>query len=496
MINNIKKFISKYKLMMLLLLGSIFLLLIKGFHLDNDIWFIFNHGRYVLSNGFPYIEPFTIHEGFKFVMQQWLSAVIYYSIYKYLGVIGVFIFTLLINYLITLMLYKLCYLISNNHKLSFIIALAIDFLLTHFGFIVTRPQIITYLVLIIFTYLIEYYIKTGKNKVLLFLPVISILEINLHMSMWWMLIIICLPFICYMLFEKYIKHQKENYSSQLFIITFSIVFLCGFLNPYKLDGVLYLFKSTNNNIVNFILEMYKPGVFDPNFLFCYLIFFMNFVAYLFFYKKYGKINVAYLLLLFGMFLFSLMAIKSLPYFYIFGMYPLAYYFKDLKIKKKIKIPYKEELIKYAYLAVFMVFITSITFLIDTKYSTKLSNYQYFISKGTDYLISKYDKKDIKAFCSYMTGGYLEYRGIKVYIDPRAEVFYKKMNTKKDVFDEYYELEIKNSNIDDFINKYKFTHLILTKDDTLYQKFKSDKYVLDYEEKGIVKIYTLKSIYKK
>ena len=96
----------------------------------------------------------------------------------------------------------------------------------------------------------------------------------------------------------------------------------------------------------------------------------------------------------------------------------------------------------------------------------------------------------------MTGGYLEYRGIKVYIDPRAEVFYKKMNTKKDVFDEYYELEIKNSNIDDFINKYKFTHLILTKDDTLYQKFKSDKYVLDYEEKGIVKIYTLKSIYKK
>ena len=88
--------------MMLLLLGSIFLLLIKGFHLDNDIWFIFNHGRYVLSNGFPYIEPFTIHEGFKFVMQQWLSAVIYYSIYKYLGVIGVFIFTLLINYLINI----------------------------------------------------------------------------------------------------------------------------------------------------------------------------------------------------------------------------------------------------------------------------------------------------------------------------------------------------------------------------------------------------------
>ena len=48
-------------------------------NLDNDIWFLLTHGRYVMEHGFPMIEPFTIHEGFKFVMQQWLSAAIFLS---------------------------------------------------------------------------------------------------------------------------------------------------------------------------------------------------------------------------------------------------------------------------------------------------------------------------------------------------------------------------------------------------------------------------------
>ena len=44
---------------------------------DNDLWFILGSGRFVLENGFPYTEPFTMHENINFVLEQWLTDVIY-----------------------------------------------------------------------------------------------------------------------------------------------------------------------------------------------------------------------------------------------------------------------------------------------------------------------------------------------------------------------------------------------------------------------------------
>ena len=29
--------------------------------IDNDFWFLINQGRYIIENGFPTVEPFTIH---------------------------------------------------------------------------------------------------------------------------------------------------------------------------------------------------------------------------------------------------------------------------------------------------------------------------------------------------------------------------------------------------------------------------------------------------
>ena len=59
---------------MLFLYFNIPLILVLFWRVEyNDIWFLLNHGKYVLNNGFPSIEPFTIHQNFSFVMQQWLS---------------------------------------------------------------------------------------------------------------------------------------------------------------------------------------------------------------------------------------------------------------------------------------------------------------------------------------------------------------------------------------------------------------------------------------
>ena len=45
--------------------------------LNNDLWFLLASGKYVLERGIPHIEPLTLHEGLSFVVQQWLTSVIF-----------------------------------------------------------------------------------------------------------------------------------------------------------------------------------------------------------------------------------------------------------------------------------------------------------------------------------------------------------------------------------------------------------------------------------
>ena len=86
------------------------------------------------------------------------------------------------------------------------------------------------------------------------------------------------------------------------------------------------------------------------------------------------------------------------------------------------------------------------------------------------------------------GGYYQFRGMKTYIDPRAEVFFKKLNKDEDIFTEY--LKIFNDDVyfdyEKFLAKYKFTHLVVFPDTLI------DKYLNDCEEYEVV--YTVKYQY--
>ena len=68
---------------------------LRPFYLDNDFWFIIRTGKTILEKGFVKTELFTIHEGLKFVPHQWLTSVLFYSIYKYFNVYGMYLFMLL-----------------------------------------------------------------------------------------------------------------------------------------------------------------------------------------------------------------------------------------------------------------------------------------------------------------------------------------------------------------------------------------------------------------
>lgn len=289
-----------------LFVSTIFLVYLKNYTLDNDTWFLLNHGRYVFQHGIPYIEPFTIHENFSFVMQQWLSALIFYLFYNYFGIKSLLFLIIFLNFVIIFVCYKLCMLLSDgNYKVSSILTFFIDCSLLVF-FIVSRPQIFTFILVLLMFYSLELYIKKGNVKYLFILPIISLLQINLHASMWWMLYVLMLPYLLDGYNFKNFKH--DIYKKWPIIVAMIVMFIVAFINPYGLDAIVYFFKSYGvESINNYVNEM-QPLIitnFIGKFIWAYI--FLIFILYIFVGKK--NIKVRYLLLFIGTCYLSLSSIK-------------------------------------------------------------------------------------------------------------------------------------------------------------------------------------------
>ena len=97
---TLKKFKPNKKVTFLYFFIPIILMVLNTITLDNDIWFILNNGKYVLTNGIPKTDPFTIHNNLELVMQQWLSAVIFYKVYDWSGFVGIIILMFIANLII------------------------------------------------------------------------------------------------------------------------------------------------------------------------------------------------------------------------------------------------------------------------------------------------------------------------------------------------------------------------------------------------------------
>ena len=58
------------------------------------------------------------------------------------------------------------------------------------------------------------------------------------------------------------------------------------------------------------------------------------------------------------------------------------------------------------------------------------------------------------------GGYIEFSGIRAFIDSRAEVFIKKLNKKDDILVDYFKA-LAGEHYGGVIGKYKYSHLLVT-----------------------------------
>ena len=452
--------VKKPSLLLVLLLFLPCLFLFPA--LDNDLWFLFTSGRYVLAHGIPTVEPFTLHPNMAFVMQQWLSSVIFWLVYSNLGAYGIFALTFLVFTGIVLVIYRLSMLLSNrNFIASFFATMPVSVLLTQFLF--TRPIMFTLLVLVSELYFVERFIAEQKRAWLLPLPLLSALLINLHAAMWPIQFVLLLPCLIDSFQFQLGPIQGQGYPRRFLVPAILLMLASGFCNPYGLRAMTYLFRSYGYAEFVQINEM-KPA--NINLFVGMVIFGTLFtIAAVYLFRRQRATRLRYALLTFGTAILALSSVRNFVVFIICGIFPLAYFLRDIRFPED-RTKNKKSILRLRLMLLFF-FALALLYLAQAQFaSLKQAALPPPVAAPVSYLLAHSEAKNIVLYTGFNDGSYAEFMGISPYIDPRAEVFVPQNNGAENIMQEYLKLQSGDLYYKDVLNKYQFTHLLVDKDDLL------------------------------
>lgn len=456
--------------------------------LNNDLWFLLTIGRYVEKSGFPTIEPFVLHENFSYVMQQWLSGYVFWLFYDHGGAGAVLVLTGLIYAIILLILFKLSMLLSSQNIL---LTLALTFLsaIGLYPFMVSRPYVFSTLVFVMEVYLLESFAHHKKSWPLMLLPVLSVGLINLHAAVWPFFFVLCLPWLIEGLVYKVLRKQPAGSQAVPLLpllIAALLSWAAGWLNPYGSKAMTYLFRSYGHPEINaMVMEM---KVIDPKS--AAGIFFYGFIALsLFAYlaDRRGQMRLRYVFLVSGLLILALSSARSFMWYAALAVFPLAFYLKHWTLKGSGTNSLRSQNIRrVSLILLLLLLIGEGTVLIIRPPDSNLRTRQ--LEAIFDQMPAPQASIAVRLYTGYDEGAYAEFKGYRPYLDARAEVFVIENNKKKDVMQEYYDLQTGKLHYRDFLDTYHFTHLILGPRDLLnvYLAHDSD-YVLAAQE-GSFKLY--------
>lgn len=434
--------------------------------LDNDFFFLYPTGKYIVNNGFPHTDMLSMHSNMKIIVQQWLSTVIFYFSYSRLGETGVFALLYLCYFAICALTFRLNYLITKNKLVAAFIACISEFLMFE-QHLVTRPQMFTYLILLAELCLLEKYVQTKKIRYLAGIPLLSVALINLHAAMWTMLFIFMLPYIVDSIPVK-IKSFKHEASGSLLALfgTMAVSVVAGFLNPYGFESMAYIMSSYGQEELNSTIAEMLPATIDSQYGKYYFALLLI-IAVIVLFKKNKPLNWRFFCLFFGTLVLAIMHMKALSYFFLYGLSAFSYMLKDVEFKlpEKIKITKLINTMMTILLVVALAFACANSFLNTyIKRQNKIAHY-----RELDEMIDIINKREdpVVLFTNFNDGQYFEYNGLHPYIDGRAELFLVQNNNDYDYFGEYFNVRSAYINYREFIDKYGFTYISISKDNDRY-----------------------------
>lgn len=458
---------------------------------DNDVWWLIATGREIVQNGFPRTNPWAIHDGMKIVIQQWIPSVLLYGAYSFGGFPAIEAMLVIEILVFIWILWKLCRYCSGGKEEIALAAVLVAFI-SMSRYFSARPQIFSMMFYLLIIYVLEKYRKTHDKQKLLFLPLITLLHVNFHASMvvldFFIMGVYWIPD-----FSKTLsKHHKVPFSfgeadykrTPLFIAAV-VSGLTMLLNPYGIKGALYLFESYGAaSYGNSISEM-NPLVMYSAYGIADLILIIT--GSIIIGVNGRKIDLPHTCLFITSAFLTIQHIRNCWLVALFSLALIMRGIHDFSVpefhirvlqRKAVRFLFvfvlADVMFIYAYANIWPTFVEYInisksdTFDFPQKAADWLENYA--AENGIE-------KSEIRLFNTFNNGGLLEYRGFKVLMDPRPELWEPPITgLSEHYYQEYVDFQADRSKIPDMLTKYDYDFYIVREDSA------TEDYLIEHTEK--------------
>lgn len=461
---------------------------------DNDMWFILASGREIVENGIPMTNVFTWIPNLSTVIQQWLPDVVTYLTYSKFGIAGI---CAMVAIQIAALVASLLVLSrkASGGKMRFetsliLIAASIPAL---GSYISVRPQILTMIGITWTLVFLEAYRHTDDWKWLIGLPITMIAHINCHMAM--------APFDLFIIFlylipdvTKIVKgifpsftysFRDSSYGRKPLLIAFIVTCLATLINPYGLNGAMYLLSSYGAaDYGGYIKEMGTITPWDSDYGMGMVL--MTFIGAMAIGRNRRDINFPGSVMLIACTILSYQHVRNVWLGALLS-FPIAFQaFASVGCgtgdKSKDPDPIFADSIMWRLIcgAFAIAAVGSCVTMSASNAEMNIGGDDTSTPKDAmDWLDENGVSKDARIFNHFNSGGYIEWRGYKTFIDARPELFEPAITgVDEHYYREYVDTSTGDGSYSDMLDKYSFDFLVVNDDTSLYNDLLSDKGYVD------------------
>lgn len=512
---------------MAIILIAIFCFALSPVTLQNDTFYTIKIGEHIIQNGIDMKDPFSYHD-LTYTYPHWLYDVGIYLAYNIGGQVGVYISTIVLSITLGILVYLTNVKLSKNKLTSFIITIGVMYLLR--DYIAARAQLVTFILFVLTIYCIESFLESKKKRYCFGLVLIPIIIANVHVAVFPFYFVLYLPYIVeYMVYilsntkiiiitskikslhkkigraedeekvkeikdkikkleekeDKLIKEKERvnenpykiiltrNDNVRVLIIVMIICLFTGLLTPLGNTPYTYLIKTMKGNTTQNISE-HLPLVLANDIYYAFEL--LIFILILTFTDT--KIKLRDLFMLAGLTFLTFKSRRQESMFIII----CAFILNRLVCSMFNKYDPEgcKKLIKRMTGILGMIITINLVLIISIinykpKMKDKFVDESSYPVMAADYILNNLDIENIKLYNEYNYGSYLLFRGIPVFIDSRADLYSPEFNEGVDIFNDYLNLAgLSIDNVEEVLDKYGITHLIMYKDAKLRTFIKQDK----------------------
>ena len=342
------------------------------------------------------------------------------------------------------------------------------------GVFSARAQIFSILFFIVENYCLVKIIETGKKRYSVTIIIMAILLANIHASIFLLYFVFFIPFLMEMFLSKLklslfdnIEFRNNKYW-KLLIITFIIAIMMGFISPLGMTPYTSIIKESSEFIRKEIEEM-EPIVLIEHW---HLLLFLIIPLEILMFTK-SKIYFSDISMILGLFIMTLSTYRCLYYLVFIGGIFVCYSVGRLIDCYEFNLSNHRQMRYIIYILFVFITVDGIgSFLYGFSSESYVKSEEYPIDT-CNYIVNNMDYDSMKIINSMGIGGYLEFRGIKAFIDSRTGLYSPEFNDGVEII---YDAVYLYHGLIDYtvvINKYKATHIIFSKKDLIYKYAKDD-----------------------